>query len=289
MRGPNATTLWFIGGSVRSGSTVLAGMISLATGGFNAGELHLLWRSFTIGRLCTCTSELRRCPVWGPVHDVVLDRTGLTSAEQAACVEAMEPSQKSAIALGDRARSPSDVVALRRGTEDAIREVTGLGMIIDSSKVASTAVVAGRLPRDMRVVHLVRDPRAVAFSSSRPKSDPSMHGKLMPRQTPARSALNWLSFNLAFERLATQGSTDVTRVSYEDLVAAPDEVFGMLALGSLPSRQTLSGRHSIAGNPWRFDPDNPIRLDDRWKRELPLRHRRIVDVITLPLRIRYGY
>ncbi|MGI8761849.1 MAG: hypothetical protein ACR2LF_11270 [Jatrophihabitantaceae bacterium] len=281
--------LWYIGGSVRSGSTLLAGLVSLATGGFNAGELHLLWRSFVNGRLCTCGVVLRECPVWGPVQDLVLGRTGLTSAAEAARVESGEPSQRATIVRGLSALVPADAVELRRRTEEAITAVSGASALVDSSKVASTVVVADRLPRSLRVLQLVRDPRAVAFSLSRPKPDPSMSGQLMPQHAPARSAVNWLSYNLAFERMARQSPRQAARIRYEDLVADPYASCERLGLKPPPAVEAVSGGHAIAGNPWRFDPSRAIQIDDRWKGQMPARERRLVEAITLPLRARYGY
>ena len=48
--------------------------------------------------------------------------------------------------------------------------------------------------------------------------------------------------------------------------------------------------HTLAGNPTRFGgSDVTIRPDDEWRTGLSTRDRRTVNVLTWPLRRRYGY
>lgn len=280
--------LWFVGGSARSGSTLLAGLIATAVKGFDAGELHLLWRSFDDGRLCTCGTTVANCEVWREVAERVLPIMDCRSTEEAALIEAREPSQKWVAARGMFLPLQTDVVKLRRETEQAIRDITGHEVIVDSSKVASTAAVALRVDRRSRLVHLVRDPRAVAYSSMNPKRDPSMpHGESLPYWNARRSAMHWISHNLAFERLRQQ-NVSVVRVRYEDLASSPRDVLRALKLPGEMVERAIPGMHAIAGNPWRFKPDI-IQLDERWKTELPVATRRLVGGMTAPLRLRYGY
>src|SRR3712207_200886 len=70
----------------------------------------------------------------------------------------------------------------------AIQKVSGAAVIVDSSKRSTYAVLLSLLPfADLRVVHLVRDSRAVAYSWGRIKESPAVvGGRLMPRTSPAK-------------------------------------------------------------------------------------------------------
>jgi len=139
----------------------------------------------------------------------------------------------------------------------------------------------------VRIVHLVRDPKAVAYSLANPKPDPSLHGKLMPSRSPTQAALIWMNYNLAFERLAARGN--VVRVRYEDLVRAPKNISARLELAAPTGNEVVTGAHSVAGNPWRFSPEASLQLDERWRSGLGPKARRTVQFVTYPLRLRYGY
>ena len=280
--------LLFIGGAVRSGSTLFAGMAAAASDGFDAGELHLFWRSLARGRLCTCGDPLTECKVWAPVQRDALARAGLPDLADAVNLETGEPRQRMVAVKGSKVRVSPDLVQLRACTESAIREVTGREVIVDSSKMASAAVVASKAGARLTLVQLVRDPRAVAYSLSHPKPDPSLQGAPLPSRPAWRAALQWMSGNLAYERLSTKDQP-VVRIRYEDFVLHPNDQLARLGAMAPLDGAVASGPHAIAGNPWRFGPPASLHVDDRWREDLSDRDRRVVETLTYPLRSRYGY
>src|SRR4028119_1802817 len=87
----------------------------------------------------------------------------------------------------------------------AIQRVSGAGVIVDSSKRFSYAVLLSLLPfGDLRVVHLVRDSRAVAYSWAR--SSESTVGRrlrsqgwtLKARLSPAFQSRVWSLQNYSY-------------------------------------------------------------------------------------------
>jgi hypothetical protein len=121
----------------------------------------------------------------------------------------------------------------------------------------------------------------------------------MTRWGPARTALHWTAQNAGLELLARRGA-QVTTVRYEDLLAAPEPTFTALAgelgltgadLPFLDGRTVWLGRsHTVSGNPMRFHVGRvELRRDDSWTTGLAGGDRRVVDVLTWPLRGRYGY
>jgi hypothetical protein len=151
------------------------------------------------------------------------------------------------------------------------------------------------------VAHIVRDPRAVAYSWQRHKEDPDApNGELMPRMHPACTALYWSAWNLATERIAHRAGLPYLRFRYEDLIASPDATLrAVTRLSGVPAAAVPVGdrgelfvrrTHQVSGNPVRFRSGQVrLRLDDEWTTGMAPRHRRLTAAVTVPLRRRYGY
>ena len=174
-----STAVIYIAGTGRSGSTVLANILGEVEGLFAAGEVRYLWqRGLKEGRLCGCGLPVRECPVWsrvlaeaGQLDDpervdgivAMLQRTGrirnLPAVLAGSVVSRLDPAEAHALAPARAALG--DLYA-------AIASVTGCRVIVDSSKLPAYANVLAATPGiDLRVVHLVRDPRGAAYSAAR--------------------------------------------------------------------------------------------------------------------------
>jgi hypothetical protein len=188
----------------------------------------------------------------------------------------------------------------------AIKEVSGCAVVVDSTKRASYALLLRDVPGvDLRLVHLVRDSRGVAFSCQksfveRPEfvNDPDM--KHMPTRSLLRSVLDWDVKNPLFNWIVPSARRRLVR--YESLMSEPArELDRILRLAdddrfaSCATQQTVTEFeslpfHTISGNPVRFKRGR-IRLhaDDEWKTEMRLSHKVVVSAFTLPLLMAYGY
>src|SRR5690625_3258725 len=131
--------------------------------------------------------------------------------------------------------------------------VAGATIVIDSSKQASLPYVLRYAQGiDLRVLHCVRDSRAVAYSWSknvfRPESQTG-GATYMTRYPPALSALKWLQHNSVVDGLNLRG-VPTRRVRYEDWVSAPAEtVQSALQSGQLSRRDNPSPSDEWAGLP----------------------------------------
>jgi hypothetical protein len=117
----------------------------------------------------------------------------------------------------------------------------------------------------------------------------------MPKFSTPRTALEWLVDNWASERLRAKNGLFVR---YEDLAAEPAGVVsGILDHLAISRPPELGGNwawlresHTISGNPMRFQSGRiEIRLDERWRTEMPRRNQLLVTTLTYPLLRRYGY
>lgn len=182
----------------------------------------------------------------------------------------------------------------------AIARVAGGSVVIDSSRLPTHTLLLVRNPElDVRMGHLVRDSRGVAFSNQ--KTLTSGEPTLLPQHGAMGSALRY-DLNHTLNGLL-DGRPDLARMRlrYEDLVAYPEarlrEVAAHAQLGvqhALPflhDRQvSLGSNHLVDGNPVRFIRDAlTLSLYDEWRRRLSARDRRTRTLLTWPLMHHYAY
>ncbi|MGI5273472.1 sulfotransferase [Nonomuraea sp. CA-218870] len=286
----------FLGGLGRSGTTLLERLLGELPGVAPLGEVVHLWeRGVLAGEPCGCGRAFPDCPFWREVGERAFG--GWTPALAGRVVTLRRRVDRTR-RLGRAHADLPEYVEVYRTLYRAAADVAGAGSVVDSSKHASLAycLLAGGV--DPHVVQVVREPRAVAHSWAKTVERPE-DGRPMTRWPPGRTAVHWTAQNLALEALARRGA-QVTRVRYEDLIAAPGDTLGALAdeLGLPPSglpflRGTtahLTSAHTASGNPMRFGV-GPIELsrDDGWRLGLPRRQQSLVAALTWPLRARYGY
>lgn len=266
------------------------------------GEIREVWnRGFGRNYLCGCGQLFRECPVWTAVAEDAFG--GMATVPHARLAELTETFRTKDLplaplpVLGDR--KLSQVEELTRALSRlylSIAEVTGSQVIVDSSKNASFGYLVRQLPDvDMKVLHLVRDGRAVAYSwSQRRESQP---GKELRRQSIPFSSLQWNARNATTELFLR---SDYRRLRYEDFLSRPEAELSSIArwIGRDSAPLPVSGHtayltlpnHSVFGNGVRFaSGEIALEEDRRWVSEMPSRERRVASALTFPMRLRYGY
>ncbi len=295
-----------IAGAGRSGSTllerILAASIPRAT---TVGELTEIWRRGLIeDDLCGCGEPFSACPHWTGVGERAFGGWGRVDPEEMIAAERLL--RAGPLPLASLARvAPARRRALERyggaltRIYGAVAEGAGAGTVIDASKWPRHLFVLRSLGLPLRVVHLVRDPRAVAHSWSRAIARPQGGGgAAMRTYRPAGSALRWLLFNLLAEAALASG-TRGRRIAYARLVSDPAaavaELLAGLGVEAAPPPSLARGEilleptHGIAGNPVRYRHGHlQVRADRRWREEMAHRDRLAVSAICAPLRPRYG-
>ena len=204
-------TVLYIGGHGRSGSTILAQTLGQIPGFVNVGELWQIWhRGLRENERCGCGQLFHSCEFWRAVGDEAFGGWQNVDVDK---MVAFRPYLKRrryaphfALAAKTNVRTRQMNALLEEGgpvlerLHRAIQTVSGAEVIVDSSKRFSYAVLLSLLPfADLRVVHLVRDSRAVAYSWRRSKESPAVvGGRLMPRLSPAQASRVWSLQNYAF-------------------------------------------------------------------------------------------
>jgi hypothetical protein len=316
---PTRAKVLSIVGAARSGTTILGNILGEVPGIANAGELRWLWRRGLQERMpCGCGLAPVECPRWSVVLDGMRRRWLPTADDDAvaAAVAAVSRAQAEILAPRNRLRLISAAAGRNTGwsalrcmralTVDmcvSLAEVSGERVVVDTSKLPHlAAVLAGAEEVDHYVLHLVRDPRAVAFSWQRRKALPVADGRTASMVTmgPVTSVRNWSKTCLEAELLRRFVARDRwLSVRYEDFVARPeatvDRVLAFLGVPETgpfvgPDTVRLGTNHTMAGNPNRFR-TGAVRIaeDDEWKVRMPRRDRMVITAAASPMLARYGY
>jgi hypothetical protein len=275
--------LVYIGGYGRSGSTLLEYLLTAHPGVVGCGEVERHLRRLGKRKICTCGQRMKRCPVWGAFQ------------HWSGKLEGRDHEQLS-LAL--------------------LEHVSGqYAIMVDSSKTAwgSTFMpfrMSKRLGKDFLLVHLVRDPRAVAWSTMRAPRRQKWTGEgrlkvnsksrrySSPIARSLRTLAGWTIANLACETFGLLHPDCCLRIRYEDLVHAPLKVVGQILTRvsldpppMLEQSESRGNRHQLYGNAMRFGIVSPsdLKEDAAWKTAMPKAYRRLIGSLSWPLCLRYDY
>ena len=304
-----AVKVIYIAGAGRSGSTVLDILLGQHEKIISVGELARLTNGTLLGgEYCACGQPSGGCDFWRAVRGRWHAAAGSDASNVLAAGAHRYERLRSLphLARSSRAESTQEfrtyahaAYALFAG----IASESGKPIVVDSSKAPGRALALSRVPGlDVRILHLVRDPRGVAASLARPYTRDARAGVQsdMPGRSIASSAGMWLLANLATEFVRRRvGSGYAMRVQYESFTAAPTTTLSAIgtligedlceispfALGSAPLRRG----HTVAGNRVRMSDRIVLRPDRAWRTELPAAKRHLVEGLTAPLMAHYGY
>jgi hypothetical protein len=303
------TRVLYVGGLGRSGTTLIERVLGELPGICALGEVVHLWqRDIRDDERCGCGVRFSECEFWHAVGSKAFGGWERVDVHRIlALQELVERTRHIPVLATTRRRDFSALVVeyaeYYAKIYEAAAAVSGASVVIDSSKHSALAHCLRHCAEiDLRVLHVVRDPRGVAYSWTKTVSRPETDGREeMTRYTPARSAVLWNAHNAAFGLLRQRGVA-VRRVRYEDFLANPRGVVNKLAafvgmdmsteaLEFLGARSVHLGQsHSAAGNPMRFRTGEvELRPDEAWRRSLPPRQRALVGAVCAPLLRSYGY
>ena len=278
------------------------------------GELWQVWsRGFRGNERCGCGQLFYSCEFWRAVGDEAFGGWDNVNADK---MVAFKPYLKSkrytphyALAAKTNVRSRKMNTLIEECNPilerfyRAIQRVSAARVIVDSSKRFSYAILLSLLPfADLRVVHLVRDSRAVAYSWGRTKESPAVvGGRLMPRMSPAKASRVWSIQNYSYDFLSRFAR--LSRLRYEDFVSDPtlylaetlirvgfDDEADVLHDVVRGREISLSADHTVSGNPGRFRRGNiELQPDEEWRVKMRDADKNVVTALTAPLLLKYGY
>jgi hypothetical protein len=302
---PTDPKVVYIAGFGRSGSTLLGNVLGSIDGWTSVGELHMLPVALIRGSGCGCREQVAGCEVWSAVLDLLrTDHRWPTDPNELRRWQVAEARVVHTPRLRRFAGTPTgrpDVdryASAVRALVGAIATVTEARVIVDASKTPADAAVLRLAGVPTSVVHLVRDPRAVAYSQrrARPTLDPHRHEQMHQRGWIA-SSVRWIAVNRLAEQVARDARPRSVTVRYEDFVAHPAAAIGAIAAAAGEPGATprfvgdheidIAPAHTVWGNRSRFvSGETTIERDDGWR---SARGSGIVTAVTAPWLGRYGY
>lgn len=292
----------FIVGSGYSGSTVLALLLGTHPELVTVGEMGPAGRWQGVGLPCSCGETVASCPFFQAVSreagaDVDLDRgtlrlgSGLPRPLRRLVVGSLglgplERLRDRAVDAVPAIRAERRAFAARTAAfaRAAVARSGARGFVDATKNRLHLAALLGEPTLDVRVIHLVRDPRAFAASALRNAGVPAR-----------RAARAWRREQEGVARLLDRHpALPVARVRYEDLCAAPGDVamtlHRLLGVAPVAPPDVVEPRaQHVIGNRTRLSDRLVIRCDERWTRDLSAADRAAVERVAWPAAERLGY
>jgi hypothetical protein len=298
----------FVGGSGKSGSTLLGSLLGRRSGLFNGGEMNLFWGKWLDpGERCGCGTRLDECPFWSAVVAEV-GAAGVEPQRMAELAARLDHTRRLGRVLSRRLSGTvsGEWAELAAGTGALYRAAfrhSGASWLVDLSKIPTHLLLLRELrDAELRILHLIRDGRAVAYSWERKRRRAKAGGSegdgMYRHPSVAADMGIWLVQNFAIDSIARRVDHS-TRLKYETLTAAPgDELsaalrrIGMAAAEASDADGTSEAwDHAVGGNDRvRFAPaGTAITPDEAWRRELSPWQIRLWSALALPGLRRFGY
>ena len=299
----------YVMGCGRSGSTMLDTLLGNHPSIESVGEAcHVPLRAWMSNGYCACGTRSEVCEFWVDVHERWRQRVGADPVEEyATMIHELESRRVWLPALAREARRPESrfrqYLRMTGALMEAIREVSGKPVIVDSSKRPARALALSMIPQvDLRVVHLIRDCRGVAWSGKKrfvvdekggvSRNDP---GKEVWKMSMIWGISNVLS---SWVRRKLPSSHSI-QVRYEDYVTNPEDALTRIGrlidldmspvVQAVAAQQPMQIGHTIAGNRLRMSQGIHLRPDTEWISKLSNQDRRRCWILAGWLMKQYGY
>ncbi|WEX75396.1 sulfotransferase [Sinorhizobium numidicum] len=297
----------YIAGYGRSGSTILDIALGQHTAVVGAGEITSLTRHvWRHNEYCACGKTTRDCSFWSAVLQEWSEGWDSELMSEYCALqqrfEGLPVFIKVLYGIGLGKQFTPYALHTKR-LFNAMLSCSGKQLILDSSKLPGRAMALAQIPGiDMRVIHLVRDGRGVAWSLLKGYERDTKSGlqnEIKPKSV-FRTALRWSIVNLAVEYLSRKlGPQKVMRVRYEDFASNPVAVMQQIGTfleldlsqigSSLQNGEPMGPGHQVAGNRLRMKPSIALTKDESWRTRMPAGQQVSFQRLCGWMLRRYGY
>jgi len=303
------TKVVYVVGASRSGSTIFDTILGNHDSVESVGELINAPRAWADeDEHCACGELAKSCGFWREVRNEWTKLTpGLPHEENWRAIQRkFERSRHIGRILIHGRKQSLDFQRYAHGVTElyrAIQRVSGKPVILDSSKNPIRALTLSYVNAiDLRLIHLVRDGRGVAWSFKKAYKKDAAKGvqQDLPSRPIARSAASWwLANTLAELAMKRIDSSKKGRLRYEDFVSHPQEMLKIVGGISGLSFQSVADKlaenkeftvgHTVAGNRVRLLGKVKIQQDIEWVSGLSGGEKRLFWILAGHMARRYGY
>jgi hypothetical protein len=296
----------FITSTSYSGSTLLSLLLNTHPRILSIGEMGPTVKSESADYLCSCGTPLVECPFFvevgarmarnGTAHDPLHWDLRHRYSDHPFWNRLTLATPYRPILLGLRDSMRDLVPAWRKRFQDYCRrngafigaalEAAGKDVFLDATKHPSRIPLLARLTRELKVIHLLRDPRGYCYSVRKHRPD--------SLEVPAQ---DWVRGNRLAEFYGRRLGRDAwMRLRYESLCRDPARTLRALTefIGVEPCELPQNFRefpHHVVGNAMRLPSDGRVRiqLDERWRESLSEQDHAVTSELAGELARTYGY
>lgn len=277
----------------RSGSTLLNRLLGQDDRIIDLGEIRFFYERGVINNeRCSCGEKFSDCKFWKSVAEdyfLAVDKT----PEHLKNLNYDAQRNRNLMATYKRDMSRfSEFFTTEKALIDAIeKHCVDKKLIVDTSKIPVRSHLYASSPEladKVKVLHLVRDPRAVSFSWTKKVKRPETDNiEEMARFSVIKSTLLWIGVNMISYLLRFRYGASYKLMTYEALCQNPkamlDELYEFLALDApLETGEQHKESHALSGNPMRFAPMKAIKVDDGWRAGLTFPQKLISTILAYP-------
>ena len=293
-------------GSGRSGTTLLNILLDNHPSITGVGELSYITRHIwpELG-YCGCGKRIDNCEIWKDIYKRWIDESHNNMLEEHISLqndfERYRQIKRLIWKCNWETREFRKYSDYQTKLYRAILDVNNGSIIADASKHPLRVWSLSHIPEiDLRVIHVIRDPRGVAWSrkKSYDKDPKSGLGWNVYSQPVWQSALRWIFINLLSDYVSNRVNK-VIKLRYEDLIQNPFDT--LLRIGEfvglrfqnmahkISSGESITVGHIAAGNRLRMEKHIVLRRDSNWKTNMSGDEKKMVWRITNWLMKKYGY
>jgi len=297
----------YIAGWGRSGSTLLGNMLGSIEGLQHIGEIPCIWEhAWKYNHLCGCGKKLRECDFWNKVIETAYGKWENVDPDEMIEIRNryLFSTRKAIIDLIKNKKLKNQekyYLDYMKKLYKAVFNVTKGKVIIDSSKYPYHLFLLNKIDEvKLYLIHLIRDARGCSYSWNKSVIRKDFdYDKDIPfeKMSPFYSTSRWIVWNVFMDLFKYASKVSYISVKYEILARDPINILNKIAdlVGfEVPWRENdeiyISKNHTVWGNPSRMRTGKvEIRLDDAWRRNMPLKDRLLVTALSWPWLLKYGY
>jgi hypothetical protein len=296
-------------GSPYTGSTLLGFLLNEHPSCASIGAATGLTARVDVATyVCSCGTRFLDCPFWNRIaartvklgHPVTVFRQGFWNTHvrlsrrrsvNGVLVSSLGNTSLTAVrdrtigSLGPIRQRVREARASSWSLATAVLEATGASVFVDTARDHQRPKhLSGSPMLDLKVIHLVRDPRGNAASIMKHTGVDA-----------ATAARQWRHYNLEADRVRRMFPPESwLLLHYEELCADPQGTLDRIArfVGVAPAPVLWDGppiEHHIIGNSMRLRGVEEIREDRAWETTLDAEDLRVIAELTLPVSRRLGF
>jgi hypothetical protein len=235
----------YVMGTGRSGTTILEILLANNPGVLGVGEVtHIFRDGFIKNVRCGCGALTRDCRIWSEIRH----QCGWTNDDDERLATLFRRyawhGRFPWLALGLDSRKERDAfLESNSRLFNAVRNVSGAEVVIDSSKYAGRALALARaFPHHVRIICVTRSPAGLIRAFHKPATD-----EQLPKTLPALSAY-YAYVTLCLRIVTLLLGKRVLHVRYDDLAGKPVET--LERIGTFLQRDLTAVIHKVAHNEW---------------------------------------